>query len=570
MAVLVVLPVPEAKVHTGGHSDLTGAVGLTTGPVCLLLSASKAEDWGWAGATTLFATAAITPLLWGWFLPRSPQPMVDAHATVRSQVPFTHLAALGPGFALFVRNLALPHLLQTPETTGHGPDRSQVVTDLSMATPGLTLMAVSPLSARLTKTKGPTVPLLVGSGVVGTGQLLAIVMMSEARQIVAASCVLAIGVGSAPGALPTLITDAMPVFGTAATVGLNPLMPSIGTSVSSAVAGMILAHRTIDFDDITLPPRNGPRTVLAIGGCRRRLPGLRALHPPPAVGHQLRGSTRADRHGRAKARHRSRVGATAQRLSIQNSHTPPASSTLPVSQRTSLSKISRRKHMMLYLAQTTGEPTGGVAGWAFDVIDALGGLGVGVLTALDSLAFGALPVDVLLPLIGYTAGQGAINIVVAIVCAAAGVVAGSLFQYTLGARLGRDRARALLVRIPGIKPETVDRAEAWFARHGAKAVLFGRMLPVVRPIISIPAGVERMALPKFVLLSLIGSLIWNAILLGSGYLLGENWHRVVDIMGYVPYVFFGALAVGVPLFLRRRNRRRKNAATANIETNTSR
>ena len=225
--------------------------------------------------------------------------------------------------------------------------------------------------------------------------------------------------------------------------------------------------------------------------------------------------------------------------------------------------------MMLYLAQTTGEPTVGVAGWAFDVIDALGGLGVGVLTALDSLAFGALPVDVLLPMIGYTASQGAINIVVAIVCAAAGVVAGSLVQYTLGARLGRDRARALLVKIPGIKPETVDRAEAWFARHGAKAVLFGRMLPVVRPIISIPAGVERMALPKFVLLSSIGSLIWNAILLGSGYLLGENWNRVVDIMGYVPYVFFGALAVGVPLFLRRRNRRRKNAATANIETNTS-
>ncbi|MEV7868908.1 DedA family protein [Streptomyces sp. NPDC088124] len=225
--------------------------------------------------------------------------------------------------------------------------------------------------------------------------------------------------------------------------------------------------------------------------------------------------------------------------------------------------------MMLYLAQTTGEPTGGVAGWAFDVIDALGGLGVGVLTALDSLVFGALPVDVLLPMIGYTASQGAINIVVAIVCAAAGVVAGSLFQYTLGARLGRDRARALLVKVPGIKPETVDRAEAWFARHGAKAVLFGRMLPVVRPIISIPAGVERMALPKFVLLSSIGSLIWNAVLLGSGYLLGDNWHRVVDIMGYVPYVFFGALAVGVPLFLRRRNRRRKNAATANVETNTS-
>ncbi|MFJ9212608.1 DedA family protein [Streptomyces sp. NPDC102264] len=225
--------------------------------------------------------------------------------------------------------------------------------------------------------------------------------------------------------------------------------------------------------------------------------------------------------------------------------------------------------MTLYLAQTTGEPTGGVGGWAFDVIDALGGLGVGVLTALDSMLFGALPVDMLLPLVGYSATRGAINIVVAIVCATAGAVVGGVLQYALGAKLGRDRARTLLVKVPGIKPETVDRAEAWFARHGAKAVLFGRVLPVVRPLISIPAGVERMALPKFVVLTAIGSLMWNAMLLGSGYLLGENWHRVVDILGYVPYVLIGALAVGVPLFLRRRNRRRKNAATANIETNTS-
>lgn len=225
--------------------------------------------------------------------------------------------------------------------------------------------------------------------------------------------------------------------------------------------------------------------------------------------------------------------------------------------------------MTLYLAQTTGEPTGGVAGWAFDVIDALGGLGVGVLTALDSMLFGALPVDMLLPLVGYSATRGAINIVVAIVCATAGAVVGGVLQYALGAKLGRDRARTLLVKVPGIKPEAVDRAEAWFARHGAKAVLFGRMLPVVRPLISIPAGVERMALPKFVLLSSIGSLMWNAMLLGSGYLLGENWRRVVDIMGYVPYALLGALAVGVPLFLRRRNRRRKEAATANVEANTS-
>jgi len=218
--------------------------------------------------------------------------------------------------------------------------------------------------------------------------------------------------------------------------------------------------------------------------------------------------------------------------------------------------------MMPYLAQATGEPTGGLAGWAVDMIDALGGAGLALLTALDSLLFGALPVDVLLPLVGYTATQGAINIGTAIVCATAGSVVGSLAQYALGARLGRDRARALLLRFPGIKTETVDRAEAWFARHGAKAVLFGRVLPVIRPLISIPAGAERMSLPKFVLFTAIGTMTWTATLLLSGYLLGENWHRVTDYAGMFAYVVLVTVVPGLVLIaVRRRNRRRKETAT---------
>ncbi|MGI3200613.1 DedA family protein [Streptomyces sp. GLT-R25] len=217
--------------------------------------------------------------------------------------------------------------------------------------------------------------------------------------------------------------------------------------------------------------------------------------------------------------------------------------------------------MMLHLAQTTGEPAGGLAGWAVDMIDALGGAGLALLTALDSMLFGALPVDVLMPLVGYTATQGAIDIGTAIVCATVGSVLGSLVQYALCAHLGPDRARALLLKFPGVKTETVDRCEAWFARHGAKAVLFGRVLPVIRPLISIPAGAERMPLPKFVMLTTLGTLAWTSALLLSGYVLGENWHRVTDIAGTFSYVALGALAVGVVLLVvKRRNRRRKEAA----------
>ncbi|MFI6690831.1 DedA family protein [Streptomyces sp. NPDC050433] len=212
---------------------------------------------------------------------------------------------------------------------------------------------------------------------------------------------------------------------------------------------------------------------------------------------------------------------------------------------------------MMYMAQVTGDVSGGLNGWAVDVIDALGGLGLAIFTALDSMLFGVLPVDVLLPLVGYSATRGAINIGVAVVCATVGAVVGGVLQYALGAKLGRDRARALLMKIPGIKPDTVDRAEDWFARHGAKAVLFGRVLPVLRPLISIPAGVERMPLPKFVVLTAIGSLMWNSALLGSGYLLGENWRRVTHYAGTFSYIALGALAVAVVVYA---VRRRKQAA----------
>ncbi|SEH00258.1 membrane protein DedA, SNARE-associated domain [Nonomuraea solani] len=216
--------------------------------------------------------------------------------------------------------------------------------------------------------------------------------------------------------------------------------------------------------------------------------------------------------------------------------------------------------MELSIAQPISEPTGGLAGWAIDLIDSLGEPGLALLCALDSM-LSIVPADIVMPLVGFSAAQGAISLGAAIAWATAGSVAGSLVLYALGARLGRDRARALLTKIPGIKTETVDRTEAWFARHGAKAVVFGRLLPGFRSLISVPAGVERMPLPTFVLLTAIGSLMWNSILLVTGYLLGENWHRMADVTGMFQYVFFGALAVAAVFFVaKRRGRRRKQQA----------
>src|SRR5690606_20487964 len=114
-----------------------------------------------------------------------------------------------------------------------------------------------------------------------------------------------------------------------------------------------------------------------------------------------------------------------------------------------------------------------------------------------------------------------------------GSVTGALLLYGLGAWLGRRRLRAIVARVPLMKLSDVDRAEAWFARHGGKAVFFGRMIPIVRSLISIPAGVERMPLGRFLLLTAAGSAIWNTAFVMAGYLLGESWpivERYADVL----------------------------------------
>lgn len=207
--------------------------------------------------------------------------------------------------------------------------------------------------------------------------------------------------------------------------------------------------------------------------------------------------------------------------------------------------------MWLYLAQAANEPVGGLAGWCVDLIDSLGGLGIALLSALDSMV-SIVPADLVMPLVGFSASQGGINLGVAIAWATAGSVLGSLVLHQLGWLLGRDRARAVVMKIPGVKAKTVDRAEAWFGRHGAMAVLFGRMLPGIRTLISLPAGVERMPVPKFLALTAVGGLMWNTTLLVAGYLLGSNWHVMANLVGVFTYVVFGAAVIAVVYVVVRR------------------
>ena len=185
---------------------------------------------------------------------------------------------------------------------------------------------------------------------------------------------------------------------------------------------------------------------------------------------------------------------------------------------------------------------GGLAGWAVDLMERLGGPGAGLAIALENL-FPPLPSEVVLPLAGFTASRGDFSLVSALVWTTLGSVVGAAVMYYLGAALGRDRMYRMWDRLPLLSLEDLERTERWFQRHGRKAVFFGRMVPLFRSLISVPAGIERMPLPTFLLLTTAGSGIWNTVFVLAGYELGEQWQRV----GVYAERFQNVLLVGAGL-----------------------
>lgn len=220
---------------------------------------------------------------------------------------------------------------------------------------------------------------------------------------------------------------------------------------------------------------------------------------------------------------------------------------------------STNQVMMTALAQATEQPTTGVAGWAIDMMEKLGAPGAGLAVALENL-FPPLPSEVILPLAGFAANRGDLGLLSAILFTTLGSVVGALALYGVGAALGRDRTRALAARLPLVKVADVDKAEDWFARHGPKAVLIGRLVPVVRSLISVPAGVERMSIGLFLALTALGSAVWNSALIIAGYLLGEQWHVVESSIGVFQYVVVAAAVAAVGWFVVVKVRARRSAS----------
>jgi membrane protein DedA with SNARE-associated domain len=190
-------------------------------------------------------------------------------------------------------------------------------------------------------------------------------------------------------------------------------------------------------------------------------------------------------------------------------------------------------------------------------MERLGAPGAGLLIALENV-FPPLPSEVILPLAGFTASRGDFQLWEALFWTTLGSVVGALVLYAIGAALGMQRTVAIAARIPLIETSDIDKTVAWFHKYGTKAVFFGRMLPVFRSLISIPAGIERMPIPSFLVLTLAGSLIWNSVFVLAGYQLGENWHRVERYAEIFQYLVIAAVAGVVLLFIARRLRTRRD------------
>lgn len=200
-----------------------------------------------------------------------------------------------------------------------------------------------------------------------------------------------------------------------------------------------------------------------------------------------------------------------------------------------------------------------IADWSIKIMEQLGGPGAAALIALENI-FPPLPSEIILPLAGFTASQGDLSLAGAILWTTLGSLLGAIILYQLGAWLGRERIRYYAKKLPLVKVKDIDKAEHWFTKHENQAVFFGRMIPVVRSLISIPAGIEKMPIKLFVIYTTIGSAIWNSVLITAGFILGEQWHLVetyVNILQYVVVLVFlvaAARFVYVRLYKRRQRK----------------
>jgi MFS family permease len=302
-AVLLILP--ESPVKTHGSFDYRGAVVLTVALTTLLLALTKGGHWGWTSAPTIGLAVAGIVLLVVW-VPlelRVPSPLVDIRIASRPAVLLVNVASLLVGFAMFANLLVTTQLLQLPTSTGYGLGLGLIETGAWMAPSALVFGALAPFSAWVTRRFGAQTTLISGAATMSVFYVVRVFMSNELWQIVAGSMLVGVGTSLAYAAMPTLIMAAVPITETASANGLNTLLRSIGTSMSSAAVAVVVSMGATLMDGEVHPTYGAFAIIFWLAGGTAAVATLVALPLSRlvdlgAAGHDEVEGDRSVAHGR--------------------------------------------------------------------------------------------------------------------------------------------------------------------------------------------------------------------------------------------------------------------------------
>lgn len=198
-----------------------------------------------------------------------------------------------------------------------------------------------------------------------------------------------------------------------------------------------------------------------------------------------------------------------------------------------------------------------IAQQVISLMSSLGYWGIGLLMFLENI-FPPIPSELIMPLAGFTVAKGKMNFGIAVFAGTVGTMAGTYAWYYLGRLVNYQRLQTWTERYGKwirVTAKDIDRVNDWFNKHGSKAVFFGRMVPGIRTLISLPAGINNMPLVSFTIYSTIGTFIWTLALTLAGYLLGEDYASIENYIAPVSkVVLFGLLGlVGYVVFKKTRS-----------------
>ena len=209
---------------------------------------------------------------------------------------------------------------------------------------------------------------------------------------------------------------------------------------------------------------------------------------------------------------------------------------------------------------------GAMTAWLVSLMEHVGGVGVALAIALESI-FPPIPSEIILPLAGFTAARGSMSLFGAILWATMGSLLGAWALYGIARWFGLHRIHKAVDRIPGVSRKDVNKANEWFNKYGTWSVLIGRVIPVVRSLISIPAGFNQMNFAKFSGWTFLGSAIWNTVLFTAGYMLGDQWCSILGVLNVFEDVIIVVFALMLVFFAWRwvRNLIRERRSTQSHE-----